>query len=200
MHKLLLRCTKYEVHYHVSKHIAKCTKKHVPQCFIPEGLMQLFHNRWIFFTWINLTFTGFKLSFQKWSAEIYWLVSAARGYGGVLQAPNCEFVGKDPKDFGQNSIQMQENVVQFSTFGLIYKQIVTITTFTNSLKNVLYLLNQLCFDKLCLLFLVKKEFWRMFNYTLILTWCSVKIHYIFQLFQYRTIVMVCPHMKNCSKD
>ena len=38
------------------------------------------------------------------------------GGGWLLQAPNWEFVGKDPKDFGQNSIQMQENVAQFSTF------------------------------------------------------------------------------------
>ena len=34
----------------------------------------------------------------------------------------------------------------------IYKQIVTLITFTDSLKNVLQLLKQLCFAKICLLF------------------------------------------------
>ena len=60
-----------------------------------------------------------------------------------------------PKDFGQNAIQMQEYNMQFSLtlFGVIHKRIVTLTTVTDSLKNVL---NQLFFPKVCLLFHVRK--------------------------------------------
>ena len=48
-------------------------------------------------------------------------------------------LGQNAKDFGQNAFQLQEISV-------------TYTAFTDSLTNVLGLLNQLFFTKLCLLF------------------------------------------------
>ena len=51
-------------------------------------------------------------------------------------------------------------IYSLTTFGVIYKHIVTIATFNNSLQNVLLLLNQLFFAERCLL-LKHAKFWKM---------------------------------------
>ena len=93
--------------------------------------------------------SGFELSFQKWSAKIYWLISTASEYGGVW-----------PPKILAKMVSKCKN--------LIYSLIVTLTTFTDGLKNVL---NQLFFSNVCLLFHVKNirnvPSSKTFNYSLV---------------------------------
>ena len=70
-------------------------------------------------------------------------------YGGALGSLGA----KPPKQ----RFQMQKIVYNLKLCVVRYKLFVTLTTFADSLKNVLQLLNQFFFAKLCLLFHVKKR-------------------------------------------
>ena len=66
----------------------------------------------------------------------------------------CKFIGY----FGAAKMlsKCRKIVYSLTLFAVLYKQINTLTTFNNSSKNVLQLLNQLFCKKLCLLFHFKR--------------------------------------------
>ena len=86
---------------------------------------------------VSFLFT-YQFNFSISQGSNYIFRSDPRKCSGWFQQVNCKKI-----------------VYSLTLFGIIYKRIVTLTTFNDSLQIVLQLLNQLIFETICLLFYVK---------------------------------------------
>ena len=78
-------------------------------------------------------------------------------WGSTVSSPIEVLSPNPPKTLSKMLSEYKKMVYSLTLFGVTYKQIVTLTTFTDTLRNVLQLLNQLFFAMLCLLFNVKSK-------------------------------------------
>ena len=76
-------------------------------------------------------------------------------WGNAVSSPFGDFGGKSTKDLAKILFKRKKIVYSLTLFEVRFKQIITLITFTDSLKNVPYLLNQFFFAKRSLLFHIK---------------------------------------------
>ena len=76
-------------------------------------------------------------------------------WGNAVSSPFGDFGGKSTKDLAKILFKRKKIVYSLTLFEVRFKQIITLITFTDSLKNVPYLLNQFFFAKRSLLFHMK---------------------------------------------
>ena len=76
-------------------------------------------------------------------------------WGNAVSSPFGDFGVNLPKILAKILFKRKKIVYSLTFFGVRFKQIITLITFTDSLKNVPYLLNQFFFAKRSLLFHIK---------------------------------------------